>query len=165
MEMILQPPEWTDRAPVKISAAREIMASPDKIFTTLADHESWPQWFSQLTKIERFGELDEGIGSQRRAFVNKVEIDEEFIEWAPGTVWGFTVTAVRGVPSMIESMNERVSIQQLSPDRCRVTYLMALGPRRGSAWLFNKVLRKVLAKKLSDALAGLDHYLHPTKQQ
>ena len=42
---------------------------------------------------------------------------------------------------------------------------MALGPRRGSAWLFDKVLRKVLAKKLSDALAGLDHYLHPTKQQ
>ena len=108
MEMIPQPPEWTDRAPVKISASREIMASPDEIFTALADHESWPQWFSQLTKIERFGELDEGIGSQRRAFVNKVEIDEEFIEWEPGTVWGFTVTAVRGVPSMIESMSERV---------------------------------------------------------
>ena len=165
MEMTPQPPEWTDRAPVKISASREIMASSDEIFAALADHQSWPQWFSQLTKIESLGELTEGVGSKRRAFVNKVEIDEEFIEWEPGTVWGFTVTAVRGVPSMIESMSERVSIQQLSPDRCRVTYLMAIGPRRRIVWLFDKVVRKVLAKKLSGALAGLDHYLHPTEQQ
>ena len=42
---------------------------------------------------------------------------------------------------------------------------MAIGPRRRIVWLFDKVLRKVLAKKLSGALAGLDHYLHPTEQQ
>ena len=163
MEMTPQPPEWTDRAPVKISASREIKASPDEIFSALADHESWPQWFSQLTKIERFGELNEGVGSKRRAFVKKVEIDEEFTAWDPGKVWGFTVVALRGVPPVIESMSERVSIQQLSPDRCRVTYLMALGPRRRFVWLFDKVARKGLAKKLSGALAGLDRHLHATE--
>lgn len=154
--MTPQPPEWTDQAPVKISASREIIASPNEIFTALADHESWPQWFSQLTKVERYGDLQEGVGSNRRVFIKRIEVDEEFVLWEPGTVWEFTVLETRGAPRLLNSLNERVSIQQLSPDRCRVTYLMAFGPRPRLTWLFDKVLRKGLTKNLRGALAGLD---------
>ena len=156
MAMIPQPPEWTDTAPVKISASREIVASADEIFAALADHERWTEWFPKITKVERYGDLDEGIGSNRRVHIGRVVIDEEFIEWEPGKVWAFTARDVGGAPKALESLSERVSIQQLSPERCRVTYVMAIGPRRRLIWLFDKVLRKRLVQVLREALAGLD---------
>jgi uncharacterized protein YndB with AHSA1/START domain len=159
MAMTPQPPEWTDSAPVKISASREIVASPDEIFDALADDESWPKWFPKMTKAERYGEIDEGVGACRRVSVGRVKVDEEFIEWVPGKTWGFTALDITGAPPLLDSMNERVSIQQLSPDRCRVTYLMALGPRRGTPWLFDKMLRGGLTKMLRNTLCGLNRHL------
>ncbi len=159
MAMTAKSPEWTDRAPVKISASREIVASPDEIFTALADHESWPTWFPRMTNVERYGELDDGLGSTRRVSLGRVVVDEKFIVWEPGKEWSFTALDIRGAPPLLESLNERVSIQQLSPDRCRVTYLMALGPRRGSTWMFDKALRKSVTKTLRNTLSGLDRHL------
>lgn len=159
MALTAQPPEWTDAAPVKISASREIVASPDDIFAALADHETWVEWFPKITKVERYGDLQDGVGSNRRVHIGRVEVDEEFILWEPGKAWGFTSLEVRGAPNTLESLNERVSIQQLSPDRCRVTYLMAFGPRPRLTWLFDRVLRKPLTKNLRAALAGLDDRL------
>jgi len=159
MALTPRPPEWTDTAPVKVSASREIVASADDIFTALADHEAWAEWFPKVTQVERYGDLTEGVGSTRRVHIGKVEVDEEFILWEPGKVWGFTAVEIRGAPNTLDSLNERVSIQQLSPDRCRVTYLMAFGPRPRFTWLFARVLRKPLTKNLRAALAGLERRL------
>ncbi len=152
-----QPPEWIHTAPVQVSASREIAATADEVFTALADHESWPEWFHTIQKVERYGDLHEGIGSNRRVHINtRVAVDEEFIVWEPGKAWGFTIlsTTIGG----LKSMNELVTIQEIGPDRVRVTYKMGIAP--------GLVLRPVmplakrqLKKNLAAALDGLGKHI------
>ena len=152
-----QPPEWIDTAAVQADATREVAATPDEVFAALADHETWPEWFTALSKVERFGELHEGVGSNRRVHIgSKVSIEEEFNIWEPGQAWGFTIIAA-SIPGL-RSMNERVTIEAVGTDRSRVTYLMGIDPQ---PWLRPLVVlaRRRLTKELSAALEGLDAHI------
>ena len=156
-----QTPDWTATAPVHVSATRELAATAEEVFTALADHESWPEWFASISKVERFGDRNEGVGSNRRVFVGKrVQVDEEFIVWEPAKEWGFTVTAVS--IGGLRSMNELVTIQEIGPDRVRVTYLMAIDPK---PWLspLVRVAKRQLAKNLDGALEA--HGKHIANQR
>lgn len=150
-----QPVEWIHTAPVIAAATRELAATPDEVFAALADHESWPEWFEALSKVERFGDLHEGVGSNRRVHIgSRVTVDEEFNVWEPGERWGFTILS--GPPGL-RSMNELVTIQPTGPDRCRVTYTMGIDPK---PWLAPvvKVATRQLRKNLGQALEQLgDH--------
>ena len=120
-----QPPEWIHTAPFQASATREIDATPDEVFAALADHETWPEWFDAIIGVERFGEQHEGVGSNRRVFINKrVAIDEEFNVWEPGEAWGFVVLSAT-VPGL-QSMVELVTIDDLGDGRSSVTYKMGI---------------------------------------
>ncbi len=155
-----RPPEWTDAAPVHISATRELAASPDEVFAALADHESWPRWFAAVSKVERFGEPTEGLGSRRRVFLGRrFRVEEEFIEWEPGRTWGFTVTgASMGGARWVRSVNERVTIEALDDDTTRVTYLQAIEP---AGWLspLLRLARGSTAKRLGTALESLGEHI------
>ena len=76
--MTRQPADWTDRAPLKIRAVREIRY-PQEVWDVLCDHERWPEWFSALDKAEATGGT--GLGSTRTVWVAKKPIHEEFIVW------------------------------------------------------------------------------------
>ena len=156
-----QSPEWTDTAPVKISATREVPATADAVFAALADHETWPEWFDAVDRVERIGDLNEGVGSKRRVFLarQRIKIDEEFIEWDPGNVWSFTVLEANGPFRLLETLNERITIQTTGPERARVTYLMAMKPTRGAGVLFDKVVRRGQEKRLAKALEALGRRL------
>mgnify|MGYP001817747313 CR=1 FL=1 len=149
-------PDWTQTAPVKASATREIAATADEVFTALADHETWPEWFTSISRVERFGELDAGVGSNRSVFVGKVRIDEEFIVWDEGKEWGFTVIAAS--IGFLRSLNELVTIQDIGPDRVRVTYLMAIDPKPWAKPLA-LVARRQLKKNLGEALDNLGPHI------
>ncbi len=152
--MTPRPPEWTATAPVKLSASREMRATPDEVFAALADHETWPEWFAAITKVERLGEQSEGVGSKRRVHLgSRVVIDEEFIVWEPGKAWGFTVC--ESSPRVLKSLNELVSIQATGPDRVRVTYLMAMDPTRPVGLLLRAGANKLVEKNLGAALEAL----------
>ena len=152
-----RPPEWTDTAPVKVAAARELWATPDEVFEALADHESWPDWFDGVTRVERLGHQHGGVGSRRRVIIGgRGRVDEEFNVWEPGTAWGFTGTDMS--PPLLRSLNERVTIQPIGPDRVRVTYLMAIDPRP-VVGLVVKVATKRIAKNLAAALESLGRRL------
>lgn len=155
--LVPRPPEWIHTAPFQASATREIDASPAEVFAALADHEAWPEWFTTLQRIERFGPLDEGVGSNRRVIINKrVSVDEEFNIWEPNTRWGFTILSA--TIGGLRSMNELVTIEELAPDRSRVTYMMGIEPKRLLAPVL-KAGRKSLEKNLADALENLGPYL------
>ncbi len=152
-----RPPDWTATAPIQVGASRELAASADEVFAALADHESWPEWFVSLRKVERFGDLDEGIGSNRSVFIGKrVQIDEEFIVWEPGKAWGFTLIAA-SVPGL-RSMNELVTIQEIGPARVTVTYLMAIDPKPWLSLLV-RASKRQLRKTLDGALAALGEHI------
>jgi len=156
--MTPRPPEWTRTAPVKVSASREMQATADEVFAALADHETWPEWFAALSKVERLGEQAEGVGSKRRVHIGgRVVIDEEFIVWEPGSAWGFTV--YESSPRLLKSLNELVTIQTLAPDRVRVTYLMAIDPTRPVGLLLRAGAKRQLKKNLGSALEALGRRL------
>lgn len=154
-------PNWTDTAPVKISAVREMATTADRVFAALANHEAWPNWFDAIDRVDVLGEQREGIGARRSVYLarRRIRIDEEFIEWEPEKVWGFTVVEATGPFRLLVTLNERVTIQVIGPDRVRVTYLMALKPRGRSKLLFDKVLRRGLEKNLGSALDELGRSL------
>ena len=156
-EMNRQPPEWTDRAPVKIRASREIQALPEEVWAAICDHERWPEWFEAIDGAKGTG--GEGLGSTRTVTIGKADVHEEFIVWDEPRSWGFTVLEAQGpLGRVATSLNERIDIQVLSPDRVRVTYLMAFQPRRFAGPAF-KVLGGGLKKNLRTALAGLERFI------
>jgi len=153
-----QPPEWIAKAPVKVSAAREMRATPDQVFDALCDHETWPEWFSSIQKVERLGDQGEGVGSRRRVTVNKrFVVDEEFIVWEPGKAWGFTV--YEASTGAFRTLNELVQIQAIADDRTRVTYTMGFDPNPVVDVLMKLGAKKVLTKNLGQALDKLGERL------
>jgi len=149
-----QPPEWIHTAPVKISAAREMRATPQDVFAALCDHESWPEWFDTIQKVERLGDQPEGVGSRRRVFVNnRFSIDEEFNVWEADKAWGFTVyEASLGV---FRTLNELVEIQVIADDRTRVTYTMGFDPNPVVGLAMKLGAKRVVKKMLGKALDNL----------
>ena len=156
-----RPADWIHPAPVRVQATRDLAAHPDEVFAALADHESWPDWFEALSRVERFGDLHEGVGSNRRVFIgSRVTVDEEFVVWEPGARWGFTILEA-SVPGL-RSMNELVTIEPLDGDRSRVTYTMGIEP----AWFLAPLLRVAegrLRKNLGSALEELGRYIARTR--
>jgi len=159
--MTMRSPEWTDTAPVKVRSSRELLASPEEVWEAITDTPSWPTWFTAITSAEVTGQQDGGLGSRRRVTIQKrFAIDEEFIVWDPPRSWGFTVYEANGpFPRLSHSLNERIDIQVLAPDRVRVTYLMAWDPKKGRNLLFKRVLKGGLKKSLNEALDNLGQYI------
>ncbi|MEM8705084.1 MAG: SRPBCC family protein [Actinomycetota bacterium] len=155
--MTRRPADWTDRAPVKIRATREMHATPQEVWDVLCDHDRWPEWFGALDDAKATGGT--GVGSTRTVWVAKKPVHEEFIVWDEPRSWGFSVVDAEGPLGLVaETLNERVDIQVLSSDRIRVTYLMAFEPRKRTGLLF-RVLKGQLAKNLRQALAGLERHV------
>ena len=152
-----KPPEWIHAAPFQARATREIAATPDEVFSALADHESWPEWFSTIDRVERFGDLREGLGSNRRVFINKrVAVDEEFNVWEPGARWGFVVLSAT-VPGL-KSMVELVTIDDLGEGRSSVTYKMGIEGRFPLSVLL-KGATGTMEKNLGKALDNLGPHI------
>ena len=155
-----QPPEWVHSAPFQTSTTRVLDATPDRVFDALADHESWPEWFDAITKVERYGDLHEGVGSKRRIFLNKrVSIDEEFNVWEPGERWGFVV--LRSTVPGLNSMSELVTIDDQGDGTSSVTYKMAIDAKFPLSLVLKRAAEPI-AQKLGDALENLGGRLAPT---
>ncbi len=149
-----RPPGWIENAPVKVGVAREFATTPDEVFEALCDHESWPDWFEAIERVERLGDQREGVGSRRRVHINKrFSVDEEFIVWEPGKAWGFTVyeASIGG----LRTLNELVQIQAIADDRTRVTYTMGFDPNPVVGVLMKVGAKAVMRKKLGTALDSL----------
>ena len=58
------PPEWIDNAPVTVERSVEIAANPEQVWAHVADHETWPEWFGAISKVEVTGEPS-GVGGAR----------------------------------------------------------------------------------------------------
>ena len=150
-----RPAEWTLSAPVVARASREIAASPSAVFDVLADHESWPNWFRAVKRVEVTAGDGAGVGARRRVTLRGgARFDEEFVTWAPAAAFGFTVYAMR--PRALRSLNELVTLEDLGGGRCRVTYHQGFDPRPWSAWLVRLLARWIMPKALHSGLAGLE---------
>lgn len=156
-QLLSRPPDWIHEAPVRIRAARAVAAEPEQVFAALADHGSWPEWFVQVTRVERLGEREGGVGSRRRVEVEgRYVFDEEINVWEPGERWGFSILS--STLGGLRAGNEMVTIERLETGGCRVTYTMALDPKPWAVpvlWF----VRRGLRRNLEAALERLEAYL------
>jgi hypothetical protein len=146
----IQPPEWIDAAPIRVERTVEIEAPSAAVWARIADHTTWPEWFTALDSIVILGSPT-GVGGGRRATAMKMSLDEEFTAWDENEHFAFAV--VRSKLPILESMAESVRIEP-NDNGCRVVYRQGLQAKRG----FGKALGvtwKSNTKKLDEALGNL----------
>jgi hypothetical protein len=146
----VHPPEWIDSAPIVVDESVVINASPAVVWAHVIDHESWPEWFIALDKVEP-GSSSSSIGGTRRVFAKPFVLDEEFTAWDENEHFAFAVTATK-IPIM-SALAESVRLESVD-DGCRVTYRQGVEGRRGCGWLMSKVWAKA-AKDVPIALQNL----------
>jgi uncharacterized protein YndB with AHSA1/START domain len=150
----LQPPEWIDAAPIRFECSVEIAAPPEAVWARIADHRTWPEWFTAVDSVDIVG-ASEGVGGGRRVTSGKVVFDEEFTAWDVGEHFAFAVIASK-LP-ILESLAESVVIEPTATGS-RVVYRQGLQAKRGFGVLLG-LLWKRAAKQLEPSLANLKQQL------
>ncbi|MEM9042619.1 MAG: SRPBCC family protein [Actinomycetota bacterium] len=146
----VRPLEWIDSAPIVVDRSVVIAAPPGAVWPHIADHESWPEWFTDLDRVERVGS-GEGVGSGRTVFVGRISIEEEFTAWEPDAVFAFALTKTP-LP-FLESMAEAVELSG-DDERCTVRYRQAIETKRFLGFLGNLAAKRIEGQ-LTSALKNL----------
>jgi len=146
----LQSPEWIDAAPIRVERTVEIEAPPEAVWARIADHATWPEWFTALDSVVILGSPT-GVGGGRRVTAKKLTIDEEFTAWDENEHFAFAV--VRSKLPILESMAESIRIEPTA-DGCRVVYRQGLQAKRGFGKALG-VMWKQSEKQLETALQNL----------
>ncbi|MDW3215200.1 MAG: SRPBCC family protein [Ilumatobacteraceae bacterium] len=146
----LQPPEWIDGAPITVTETIDISAPPSDVWAQIADHESWPEWFAPIERVELLG-APTGVGGGRRIFVRKRPIDEVFTAWDVDRHFAFAVTDSK-LP-ILHALAESVRLEPIDSGT-RVTYRQGLAGRPGFGWLM-RLIWKQPAQQLATALEQL----------
>ena len=148
----VQPPEWIDAAPIRVDESIEIADAPSVVWSLIADHRGWPEWFTDLDAVEPVGD-GVGVGGGRRVTVRKLPLDEEFTAWEPNAHFAFAVTASK-VP-ILGTMAESVRLEPLDDGaRTRVVYRQGLQARRWCGPLLTLAWKRAPAQ-LQRALGNL----------
>lgn len=147
----VNPPEWIDAAPIRVERSIEIAAPPSAVWARIADHLSWPEWFTALDSVQITG-APTGVGGGRRVTANRVTMDEEFTVWDPDEHFAFAVIATK-LP-ILAAMAESVRLEPIG-DGCRVTYCQGLQARHGFGSILGAIWRRQGAPALESALAEL----------
>ena len=143
-------PEWIDTAPIRVSESTEIAAPPSVVWAHIADHESWPEWFVALDRVELLG-APTGVGGGRRVFARKLPIDEQFTAWDVDQHFAFAATKSK-LP-ILDSLAESVRLEPTDTGT-RLTYRQGVAGRRGFGWAMALVWKQP-ARQLADAVATL----------
>lgn len=154
-DLPIHQPEWIDTAPLRNVRERRIAAGRDEVWARIADHETWPEWFTALKSVQVTGEA-EGVGGRRRVSLPGSSIDEVFTVWKPSEHFAF---AVVGANRTLAGMAESVELRDDGDDgdACVVTYRQGIEPARGFGWMWKLIfprMRSELTKAL-DRLAEL----------
>jgi uncharacterized protein YndB with AHSA1/START domain len=142
------PPDWIPTARVVVQVTRQMAASRAAVWELIADHETWPEWFTALDRVEVTGDAA-GVGGRRDVTLNRLVVSEEFTAWEPPERFAFAVTSG---PRLLAGMAESLELADRGADGCTVTYTQGIEPTRGLGWLVGR-----MTKRLEDELGkGLD---------
>ena len=146
----VQPPEWIDTAPIRVERSVDIEAPAPAVWSIIADHARWPDWFRSLGTVEVTGAAT-GVGGRRRVTINRIVLDEEFTAWDENEHFALAVVSTK-IP-FLDTMAESVRVEPTATGS-RVTYRQGLQARRGMGLLLD-LAWKPAAKQLTAALANL----------
>ena len=146
----VQPPEWIDRAPIRVERSVDIAATPAAVWAVIADHERWPEWFTTIDAVVITAGAT-GVGGGRRVTVKPLRLEERFTAWDENEHFAFAVVGSK-IP-ILAAMAESVRVEATERGS-RVVYRQGLQAKRG----FGKALElmwKPAAKGLDEALVNL----------
>jgi uncharacterized protein YndB with AHSA1/START domain len=151
-----RPPEWIPSAPLVNERSRVIAASRAVVWQRIADHTTWPEWFTSLKRVVVNGAA-EGVGGRRAVSIPGATVNEVFTAWEPEQRFAFTL--VDGPPGIVAIAE---SVELVDHDGgTLVTYRQGFEPRRG----WGRPVRLVVARmdrELAKALEQLDALVAPT---
>ena len=148
-QLPVRQPDWIDTAPIVVRQERRVSAPPPAVWKHIADHETWPEWFTALKQVRVTGEPT-GVGGQREVSVPGATVGEVFTAWDPDERFAF---AVISGPPVLAAVAESVVLEPTS-DGCIVTYTQGIEPARFCGW-FMKLGAGRAEKMLSAALDNL----------
>ncbi|MEL6892282.1 MAG: SRPBCC family protein [Actinomycetota bacterium] len=143
-------PEWITEAPIRVEQSIDIAAAPAAVWPHIADHERWPEWFTELDRIERIGS-GEGVRSGRRVTARRLTIDEEFTAWDENERFAFAV--VKSPIPVLARLAEEVVLEQVDHGT-RVTYRQGVEGKRFVGGVMALIWKRAPAQ-VAAALAAL----------
>ena len=142
-------PEWIESAPIRTSTSVQISATPATVWGYLADHTSWPRWFTLVDRVDVTGPPT-GVGGARRVVIQRLPFDEQFTVWDEDREFSWAVTGswLPILALMAESMRLEPTDHGL-----RLHYEQGLQARRG----FGGTLNAMWQRNLPGIQQGLDN--------
>jgi uncharacterized protein YndB with AHSA1/START domain len=147
-----RPPEWVETAPIRIQNSRSIAAPADAVWARIADHVTWPEWFTDLKGV-KVTTASSGVGGGREVKLPGVTVRETFTAWDPPRQFAFTLTEG---PRVMTSMAETITISG-EGDASTITYTQGIEPAKGFGWLWKLNAKRMDSqmRKALDRLAAL----------
>lgn len=141
----------------KVQVEQIVRAPIQRVWDTISDNESWPQWFKPMTECKVTSDPGTGVGATRSVVVGPLEADEEFVTWDEPNVWAFTIVKTN-IPIATKFI-EQIELDTHN-DGTRVTYTGAFDPHLITKLSYPLVKRSV-RKAWTEGLAGLADHLKP----
>ena len=137
-ELPVHGPTWIDTARLRNVVERRLAVDRDTVWARIADHETWPEWFTALDRVRITGE-PAAVGGRREVTAGRITMGEVFTVWEPGEQFAFAVVrANRTLAGMAESVELRSD-----GDGCVVLYRQGVEPARGFGWLWRLIMPRL----------------------
>jgi hypothetical protein len=156
-------PEIDDRflteAPIVIPAAVDLAATPEQVWEALGSDAMW-SWAPIIDQLAWTTPRPQSAGAIRRLrLLRAVTIEEEFYRWEAPHRATFRVT--RQSRRLFDGLAEDFLVEA-TPDGARLTWTMAVAPRRLPGAAAAARLVPVLSKANAAAIGGIRKILPPS---
>ena len=91
-KMVPRDLSWSDQAAQKVTNVVVLSASPEEVFSILADIEQTPLWFEDIDGGSWYSAQTHCTGAKRTVHLNMLSVRETFLSWEPGRRFAFTIT-------------------------------------------------------------------------
>jgi uncharacterized protein YndB with AHSA1/START domain len=120
---------WVPTAPVVLTNAITLNATPQQVFDRLADIGAWSEWCVGMKKVRVDGPAT-GVGAVRTVWVGGSRVQERFLEWAPADHLTFALVSSNtpGLVSMVEDW--AVAADPQDPTKTILTITIGVTPAR-----------------------------------
>lgn len=119
--------DFVETAPARFVNSVVIEAAPAQIWAVLTDAAAWPRWAKAIKHVEWTSTPPFGVGTTRTVrMAGRMTVSEEFIVWEPDRrmAFRFNEATMNGVGAFAELY----TLDEISPERTRVTWVMAMRP-------------------------------------
>ncbi len=135
-----------------------VRCTPEQMFASFEDADSWPAWAMPITKVEWTSPKPYGVGTTRSvSMLGNLVGHEEFLLWKPCTEMAFRFNQVNKA-NTIGSFGEHYHVTDLGNGTIKLVWTVGMEPI-GPGAFFMKFTKGLLGFGLQHTLNGLKKYM------